>query len=68
MTTTKLGFKDYVKKYFEELSRDCWTCRYDKVVLGFATSDLGRYYKEDLQEEYDKYLKGTSEDDMGYEE
>lgn len=67
MTTTKLGFKDYVKKYFEPLTRDCWTSRYDKVELGFAPQDLGRYYKEDLQEAYEKYLKGCGED-MGYEE
>jgi len=67
MTIKKLGFKDYVKKYFEPLTRDCWICIYDKVELGFAPSDLGHYYKEDLQNEYEKYLKGTAEN-MGYEE
>jgi hypothetical protein len=65
---SKLNFKTYVKKYFEPLTRDCWTCRYDSVVLGFAPSDLGHYYIEDLPEEYKKYLDGTADDNMGYEE
>lgn len=57
----KLDFKSWVKKYFEELTHNTWTSIYEKQEIGFAPSDLSRYSKKDLEEEYNLYLKNEND-------
>lgn len=52
----KLEFNKWVDKYFEPLTKNCYTSIYEKVEMGFAPSDLSHYYMEDLEEEYQEYL------------
>lgn len=63
----KIDYKEWLKKYFEELTHDTWISVYEKVEVGFATSDLSHYRKKDLKECYKKYLNET-EDFLKYEE
>jgi len=63
----KLKFEDYIKKYFEPLTKDVWTSVYEKVEVGSAPSDLSHYEDGDLKKSYKKYLNGT-EDFLEYDE
>ena len=67
MKKNKLNYKDWVKKYFRELTHDTWTSIYEQVEAGFAPSGLSHYMKKDLKECYEEYLDGT-ESFLEYEE
>jgi hypothetical protein len=59
---TKLKYADWVKKYFDkDPDHNYWTSEYERCEVGFAPSDLSRYSKKDLKEEYEKYKKNEND-------
>jgi len=64
----KLAFDPWVKKYFDKDSgHSYWTSIYERTEVGFAPSDLSRYSKKDLKEEYAKYMADENDFNV-YEE
>ena len=64
----KLSYSEWVKKYFEKDSdHTYWTSIYERREIGFAPSDMSRYDKKDLREEYNNY-KNDKNDFIKYDE
>jgi len=61
-TMNKLSYTEWVKKYWDkDDDHNYWTSIYQRVEDGIAPGDLSRYSKDDLKEEYQKYLNDTSD-------
>jgi hypothetical protein len=63
----KLAYAPWLRKHFTNMG-GWYYSNHERIELGFAMQDLSKWGSADLKEEYQAYIRGTSDRQEAYME